>query len=170
MLLKLFSLALLATPILADGTAVVDAMNGIVSKTVQLNDTVASWKGDLLGSLPIVALSTELLAAINNGTNAAKQSAQFNDIEVITIAGVTTTLVADVQSVLSTIEAAKPKFEKLLLDPAILLDLVADKDATDKFQAAVIAKVPSDLQSLAQQLVAPVDPAFEAAIKDYESL
>ncbi|RFU32854.1 hypothetical protein B7463_g3526, partial [Scytalidium lignicola] len=170
MLLKFLSLALLATPILADGAAVVNAIDSITNKTLQLNTTVSSWHGDLLGALPIVTQSTELLAVINSGTKTAQKSANFTVIEVITIAGVTETLVTDVLSALDTIQAAKPKFSKLLLDPAILLNLVLEKEATDKFQAAVIAKVPAALQSIAEQLVAPVDPAFSSAITDYEGL
>ncbi|KAH8811601.1 antigenic cell wall galactomannoprotein-like protein [Xylogone sp. PMI_703] len=167
---KLLSLALLATPIVADGAAVVEAIESITNKTIQLNSTVSSWRGDLLGALPITVQSTELLSAINSGTNTAQRSANFTTIEVITIAGVTQTLVTDVLSTLSTIQAAKTKFEKLLLGPAILLNLVLEKEATDKFQAAVIAKVPAELQSVAEQLVAPVDPAFSSAITDYEGL
>jgi len=168
MLLKFISLALLATPIIADGTAVVEAIDSITSNTIKLNNTIASWKGDLLGSLPIVTESTALLSAINSGTKTAQESATFNDIEVITIAGVTQTLVTDVLSTLDTIQAAKQKFADLLLGPVILLNLQLEKDATDKFQAAVIAKVPESLQSIAQQLVAPIDPAFSTAISDFE--
>lgn len=77
-------------------------------------------------------------------------------------------LVSDVQSTLATIVAAKPKFAKLLLTPVILLNLVTEKDATDKFSAAVIAKVPTAQQALAKSIVAPVDTAFESAISAYE--
>jgi hypothetical protein len=63
---------------------------------------------------------------------------------------------------------AKENFEDLLLGPVIWLNLVTEKDATDKFSAAVIEKVPSAQQPLAESLVAPVDTAFDAAIKAYE--
>lgn len=168
MLFKFLSLALLATPIIADGAAVIDAINIINAQTVQLNTTVGSWSGDVLGAVPIVVESTELLSAINNGTTVAQQSANFTFFEALDIAGTTVTLVNNVLSTLDTIEAAKSKFANLLLGPSILLSLVLQKSATDSFQAAVIAKVPSDLQSVADELVQPIDPAFSAAISEYE--
>lgn len=168
MLLKFLSLALLATPIIADGAAVADAMNDINSLTLQVNSTVRSWSGDALGALPIIIESTQLLSAINNGTTTAEQSNNLTFAEALNVATVTITLVSNVLSTLDTIEAAKPKFANLLLGPEILLSLVLQKDATDKFQTAVVAKIPENLQSVAAVLVAPIDPAFSAAISDFE--
>jgi hypothetical protein len=50
----------------------------------------------------------------------------------------------------------------------ILLNLKLEKDATDKFAAAVVSKVPAALQSLAQGLITPIDNAFNSAIAVYE--
>lgn len=72
------------------------------------------------------------------------------------------------QSTLSNIIAAKPLFNRELVSPVIYLDLELDKQATDQFSEAVISKVPSALQGLAQQIVAPVDTAFDAALAAYK--
>ena len=69
----------------------------------------------------------------------------------------------------STIQA-KPKFDKLFIGPLILLNLGLVKEATDKFSAAIIDKVPAAYQSLANQIVAPIDTAFVEAIVAYEGL
>lgn len=177
-LTKLFSLSLLTTTILAasndttnsTSSSIVSAISKITAKTITLNDTVASWRGatDPLGTLPIILDSTSLLSAINDGTFAAQHSPNLTLSDVLSVAAAITPLVADVQSTLTTIVAAKPKFEKLLLTPVIWLNLVTEKDATDKFSAAVIAKVPTAQQALAQSIVAPVDTAFASAIAAYQ--
>jgi hypothetical protein len=50
----------------------------------------------------------------------------------------------------------------------ILLNLKDEKSATDKFGAAVVAKIPPALQATAQSLLAPIDDAFNSAIAAYE--
>ena len=54
-----------------------------------------------------------------------------------------------------------------MVSPVILLNLKEEKEATDRFGAAVVEKVPVDLQATAQALLAPIDDAFEAAIAAY---
>jgi hypothetical protein len=56
----------------------------------------------------------------------------------------------------------------LIVSPVILLNLKLEKDATDKFAAAVISKVPTALQATAQGLITPIDNAFASAIAVYE--
>jgi hypothetical protein len=88
---------------------------------------VTSWKGDLLGVFPVVAASTTLLGDINAGTSTAEKSANLTLAEVIDLLSPTNTLVADVQSALSAVTAAKGKFAKLLLAPVIKIDLELEK-------------------------------------------
>lgn len=83
MLLKLFPLALLASTVLADGAAIIAAIYKISNDTVELQDTVGGWGGDLLGVLPIVAVSTKLLEDINSGTQVAESSANLTLAETI---------------------------------------------------------------------------------------
>lgn len=135
MLLKLLPLILLASTVLADGAAIVAALGQITNDTLELNSTVSSWKGDLLGVVPIVAISTKLLDDINSGTQTAQASANLTLAELLEIVGPTNTLVRDVQSTLETIIAAKQKYAKLLLAPVIKIDLELEKSATDKFSA-----------------------------------
>lgn len=80
----------------------------------------------------------------------------------------TTALSSIVQSTLATIVSKKQEFADLLLQVAILLELKAEKSATDNFAAAVTAKLPAELQSVAPSLIAPIDTAFNNAIADYE--
>lgn len=170
MLLKLFPLALLASTVLADGASILEAIGKIANDTLQLNSTVASWSGDVLGTLPIIAVSTALLADINSGTQTAEASANLTMADTLDVAQATITLVADVQSALGTLIAAREKFIRLLLAPVIEIDLQLEKSATDKFSAAVISKVPATYQGFAEIIVAPVDIAFDYAIGNYSGV
>jgi hypothetical protein len=162
-LTSLFPVAFLATTVLASGASIVAAISKISNDTTALNSSVTKFsasKGNPLLLLPIVIQSASLLSDINSGTKVASSSANLTLAEVISVAGATTGLVSSVQSVLANILE--------LVSPVIYLNLVQEKSATDKFSAAVISKVPADLQGLAASIVAPADTAFTAAISDYK--
>lgn len=94
---------IVATAVLADGQAIVDAISAIQNATLDLTSTVASWDGGLLSAIPIVVDSTTLLGTIHKGTVVAKQSANLTDVEAFTVGVSVVTLVTDVNSSISTI-------------------------------------------------------------------
>jgi hypothetical protein len=155
---------------LADGAAITAALNVITSDTATLNETVASWSGDLLGALPITVQSTSLLVDINKGTEVANDSGALNDTETLSIAVTTVDLISDTNSTLAEIVAAKPKFDKLLLGPIIYLTLSSQKDASGKLSAAIAAKVPAAYETVAEALGAQLDAAFDEALAAYSFL
>ncbi|KAI0126236.1 putative antigenic cell wall galactomannoprotein [Xylariales sp. AK1849] len=165
--LALTTLATLVGTALADGAAIVSALEQISSDTTALNDTVNSWSGDLLGALPITAQSTTLLTDINKATSTAKSSDNLTTIETYNVAITTLALVSDTNSTLDSIIAAKPKFDKLLLSPIILLTLQSEKDASDKLTSAVAEKVPTAFVSAAEAFAAQLDEKFGDALNAY---
>ncbi|KAF6843140.1 antigenic cell wall [Colletotrichum musicola] len=167
MLLKFSLLGLFATSVLADGAAIVAAMDEIAAQNTELGDTVASWDGGLFGTLPIIIDSTKLLIKINEASKVAEESEPLNLIEAITVAQSTQKLAGGVETTLGNVVDAKPKFDRLLLSPVILLNLKQEKSATDKFSAAVIEKVPEALQGAAKTLVGQIETAFNNAIDTY---
>ncbi|RAL59846.1 hypothetical protein DID88_000475 [Monilinia fructigena] len=164
---SILSILFLTSKVIADGQKIVDAIEEIASTTTSLNQTVGMARHPPKLP-PILTLSTKLLLNINTGIHTASSSANLTLTETITIAISTQNLVSTVESTLDTIVGAKPKFDHLLFSPLILLNLVEEKSATDKFSVAIIGKIPADFQEFARQLVAPVDTAFEAAIAVYE--
>ncbi|KYG47167.1 hypothetical protein M433DRAFT_63717 [Acidomyces richmondensis BFW] len=166
----LVAIGCLASNVIADGASIVAALDKISDATAQLNNSVISWDGSLLGTLPIIADSTALLADINSATKTAEQSANLTDLEALGVGLATLSLASDVNTTLATIEAAKPKFQRLLLAPLILLNLELEKGATDQFSAAVLQKVPAALQSTAEGITSGIDDAFDQAINDYNLL
>jgi hypothetical protein len=166
---SLLALALLASTALADGTSIVAAITTIAADTIALNDTVAALEGfDLIILGEITVQSTKLLIDIDQGTGTARASANLTFSEALDVATATQALVGDVQSTLTTIRAKKSVFQHDLVQGIILLNLLAEKSATDTFGAAVVAKLPAALQAVAGSLLAPVDSAFSATIADYE--
>jgi hypothetical protein len=148
-------------------------MTTVSDATVALNNTVTSFPSnpllDLLDIGPLLTDSVTLLNDINSATSIAQQSANLSLAETVSIAQSTIALASVVESTLTNIVNAKPKFDKLLVvSPVILLNLKEEKSATDKFGAAVVAKVPTALQATAQNLLAPIDDAFNSAISTYE--
>lgn len=166
----LLPLVALVTGVVADGTSIQTAMETIQDATTALNTSITSFRsnGDPLTLLPIILKSTTLLSDVNKGVKTAEASANLNTTEAFDVAGSTLTLVSAVQTTLANIVAGKELFSLELVSPVIYANLIELKSATDKFSAAVISKVPGTLVPTAQQVVAPIDPAFEAAIDAYK--
>ncbi|RDW73027.1 hypothetical protein BP6252_06934 [Coleophoma cylindrospora] len=171
MLINLVPLTLLITAVLASGDSIAAAMGKIANSTLALNKTVGTFPSGVLGAvdaLPLLADSATLLADINSGTKIAQASANLTIPESFQIASATSSLATTVQQTLATVENAKKKFDALIfVSPVILLNLKLEKDATDKFSAAVVSKVPDALQGTAKSLIAPIDTAFDNAISFY---
>lgn len=164
-------LTLAAIPFVkADGASILAAEQNIDEVAVAFNETIAGFNGNPLTIVKILAQSTELLNVINTGTFIAKSSANLTDTEALNLVGETTTLVADVQSTLNTLISKKNVFVLTLTEPTALLNLKLEKAASDAFGAAVVSKVPVALQPVAASLIAPLDPAFDAAIAAFSTL
>ncbi|KAJ4391782.1 hypothetical protein N0V93_005402 [Gnomoniopsis smithogilvyi] len=156
-----------ASGVLADGAAIVDAISGIQNATTELTTTVASWDGGILGALPIVSESTSLLTAINDATDTAKQSANLTDLEAVTVGLSIVSLVTGVNSSLTTIIDAKPKFDKVLLSGVVLINLALEKSASADFSNAVLEKLPTSFVSVGETLSGEITDSFDQAIDVY---
>ncbi|TVY84192.1 Cell wall mannoprotein, partial [Lachnellula suecica] len=165
---NILPVAFLATTVLADGASIAAAIAAIQNATTALGTTVASFPAGLLGLtevLPLLVDSTKLLLVINTGTQTASSSANLTDAEAIGIVAPTQALASAVNSTLTSVIAAKAKFDPLvIISPTILLNLELEKSASDKFGTAVVGKVPAALQAIAESLLVPIDDAFTEAI------
>ncbi len=154
----------LATTTLAETKTIVSALATVDTATTKLGSAVTSWRGDLLGTLPIIADSTSLLVKVKQGTKTAENSAALDLPATLEVATATNKLVASVNTTLGALISAKKKFDKLLLSPIIFGNLELQKCATDEMSKAIIAKVPANLQDLAKGLVAPISKSFDLAL------
>jgi hypothetical protein len=153
--------------VLADGAAIANAISAIQNATNELTTTVSNYNGNLLGSLPIIIQSTSLLKTIKKGTETAEESAPLADLEALTVGLATITLVGNVNASLDAIVAAKPKFDRNLLTPVVLLNLEQQRSASSDFSDAVVGKLPENFVSTGQQLAAQISEAFSEAISVY---
>ena len=171
MLFKTFLLpvAALAAVVIADGAAITQAMSVVSGDTTALQKTVGDWQGNPLTILEILVQSTTLLVDINKATETAENSANLTFTEGVEVAQATISLSNVVQGTLETIVGKKGLFDDFFLSGAILLNLLAEKQATDNFASAVTAKLPEALQGSAAALTKPIDDAFNSAISAYET-
>lgn len=161
-----------ASPIInasADSPTIVDALTNVNKTTVKFGNVIANWNGGLLGSVPIVAESTALLVTVKKGESIAEHSEPLDNDGALAVAGTTQSLVTSVNTTLTNLIEARPKFQKLLLSPVIVLNLKIQRAATAGLSEAIVAKVPEALQDIAKNLVAPIDQSFATAIEAYQS-
>jgi hypothetical protein len=165
-----FALAALLALTLADGAAIITAMQKIQTDTIALKSTIASYTGNPLTSVKILVQSIKLLKTIEDGTETAQASAELTVNEALTLAVETTKLGTVVQSSLDTISRKKKTFQKNLLQPVVLITLKQQQEATENFSTAVVEKVPEALRSIAEMLIAPVKTKFEEVIAEYKRI
>lgn len=168
-LLTIFSFAATA---LAGAAEIQNSLETIDAQTIKLNETVAAYPSGIIGGLvkliPITSQSSKLLSDIKAGTKVAKASQPLTFDEALGIASYVGMLANDVDATLKTLVAAKPKFDKyLIVSPILKGVLKSQRSATKDFSDAVNAKVPTELQSVAEALEKEIDDKFAAAIAAY---
>ncbi|KAL7809734.1 cell wall protein [Trichoderma gracile] len=155
----------------AEENPILDAITSIITHTTTLNTTVSTWTGSPLTLLAITAQSGTLLTSIYAGTHAASRAANLTLDQTLAVASATITLAADVNQTITSIIAAKGKFDKLIVaDPVVLLNLKLERDAAREFGEKVVEKVPGDLQGVAEGLVKGIDDSFAEGLAAYEVL
>ncbi|KAK0384872.1 hypothetical protein NLU13_7350 [Sarocladium strictum] len=165
-MLKLSAVAL-AIQVVSAAT-ILDSIHEVDGSTGALGSSVKSWKGNFLGTLPIIGASTVLLGDINDGTKTAKASAPLTLDEALDVAGATISLGDTVNSTLQAVIDRRPDFQKLLLGPVILGTLEMQKSATDRYTAAVLEKVPQEAQAIARDLIGDIESSFQKALDAYK--
>ena len=170
MRLSLLPLVALVGSAFATGDAISTAIDNISNATIALGHSITHWPQTLVGTIPITTKSTLLLAAIHQGTLAARHSEPLSVEETLQVAKATSELSQDVSETIDIVIGAKPKFDKIQVSPVILLNLQLQRALSADFSEAVIAKVPVDLQDKAKALVQGIDDSFAKAIKKYSSL
>ena len=153
---------------LADGPAIVTALNNINSAAQALGDAVREQS--VLSLLPISIDSLKLLDVTKQGTKTADQSAPLSVDETVTLLAPVTTLSQTVNQTITSLIDAKSRFQDLLVvDPIIYQTLLAQKDASTDFSNAVVAKVPTALQPFSETLTQPIIDSINQGIAAYAS-
>lgn len=161
-------IAFLASTVAADSLEIQKALETINLSTLKLKNYVETWNGKLLTVIPIVSESTSLLANINRGKKVAEASEELDALGALGVGEKTSILATSVNQTITTIIASKPKFDKLLLSPTILLNLKLEKKATEELNEVVISKIPELFQEFARSLSVPIIESFDEAIEEYK--
>jgi hypothetical protein len=160
-------LGVLAVSVVAENT-IAPVLKTITQDVIALNNTLASYSGDEEGLAAILDKSNTLLDDIKSGTETAKASPPLSFEDTLDLADLTATLAAYSTDNIDTLIAIKPK---LAVNPATIpitrSVLVGLKDATQDFSAAIIQKLPLELEPVAQKLVDRIDADFERGIDAY---
>lgn len=162
-------LALLVSSVAADAASIVAGIKLIDATTQSLGEKVTAWNGVLvLGTISIVADSTKLLQNLKDAKKAAEKSDPLDDLGAIQVAQAVIGLSHSVNTTLSNIITAKPKFDAKLLSPVILLNLKQEQKATDELTEALGPKLPTWAREIAREVIKPIDAAFVLAIAKYK--
>ncbi|OAA42529.1 antigenic cell wall galactomannoprotein [Beauveria brongniartii RCEF 3172] len=165
MQIKLLTLAALATTAVAD---IKGCLETIAASTVQLDKSVTSYQGGLLGLVPITTDALCLLNDINQCTSTARASAPLDYEAALDIAGATGTLADNVNTVIDDLVRAKPKFDRLLIvTPIIKVTVEQEREATKELCKQILAKIPKELADIAAILIKQIDDKFAEGIKAF---
>lgn len=160
--------AILASTVAADAASIQTALDTINLSTLKLKNYVDTWNGKLLTVIPIVSESTSLLANIKRGTKTAEASEELDTLGALGVGEKTSNLATTVNQTITAIITSKPKFDKLLLSPTILLNLKLEKKATEELNDVIVSKIPELFQDFARSLSAPIIDSFDEAIETYK--
>ncbi|KAH7031492.1 hydrophobic surface binding protein A-domain-containing protein [Microdochium trichocladiopsis] len=165
---SLVALAALASTVVADLASIQAALNDVSESVTETKAKLDAWKGDLLGTLPIVAGSAELVITLEINTLKIKKSANLTEDEALQVSETTANLISNTLPVLDELAALRPKFDKLLLRPVIYLGLLTQKSATLDLSAAVVSKLPDVFAEIGEALIAELSAAFDVVITQYK--
>lgn len=181
MLTNLFSLALLASPIIAApltppestgeqsfvDTTIKDVLTSVVDSTIALSVAVKAFDGKVENAGPIVTTSQGLLDTITNGTKIVQAAQHLDYIGLIAITGPTLDLNKAVDKVSEAIVGKKPLFETAGLVPVVLEQLKGQQVAAQALVNTLLTKVPLGTAPLGETLSAPSLAGLEYAIEVY---
>ncbi|KXJ88111.1 hydrophobic surface binding protein A-domain-containing protein [Microdochium bolleyi] len=165
---SLFAVAALASTAVADLASIQASLNEVSKRVTGVKTKLDAWKGDLLGTIPIVAASADLVVTLQINTLKIKQSGNLTDDEAIEVSGTTAELITNTIPVLDALVAARPKFDKLLLRPIIYLSLLTQKDSTLDLSRAVVSKLPPVYAEIGEALIQELIGLFDNVLTVYK--
>lgn len=184
MLTNLFSLALLASPIIAaplsssaiekrnlfsflDST-IKEVVEGVVDTTNTLDDAVTSWSGKIEDTGPILTGSQGLLDTINNGTATVKGADDLTLVGLLQLLPSVLSLNAAVETLTGDLIDKKPQVDAGGLTAVVLGQLQDQQKAAQGLVDTLLTKLPPLVpEALGEILSAPSLQALANAISVY---
>lgn len=144
-----------------------DVMYTITDQIAVVDSLINSYVAGQVPGTDVQAANVVLVDLVNDG---ATQIAGFDPLtvlDVLGLVGVINGLIDDIGAVVDNLIAAEPNFIADGLNDEVLAGLYELQDAGENLRAALLPKVPSSLQNLADQLAAEVIAHLQRAIDAY---
>jgi hypothetical protein len=115
----------------------------------------------------IAAGSTKLVSTINSGVTTVQASAVLSDADALSLVEPVQTLSGNVNHTISDLVSIKSKLVSLRYGCTTLSQLRDQLKAANSLSAAIVSKVPPELQSTAKSLAAGISSAIENGVNSY---
>jgi hypothetical protein len=159
-----------ATKVERDLPTITGAFNSIGSAVVILDNSVKALvpNGDVASEIAdLTDKSNGVISAINTATTTVSGTSAVSLIDALTLVSASNTLVNQVQNTVNDLISAKSIIDAANEDQFVLDQLNAIKTAANSFIAAVVSKVPTIAQSIAQTQAEKVVTALNQGITAY---
>jgi len=166
------TVALLATAVVAKpiDTTTLDVLAPLDLPTVQTVFTavqekidkmvaqVKEFTGDTKQMEPILAASSDILAALNDGAGKISSSPAMGIADALGILGPVGTMASKVDEIVSALTVKKETFDKASVTAVVIQQLQDQRLAADKLAKAIVANLP--LPGLIGPIAAPIAKQF----------
>ncbi|KIM96778.1 hypothetical protein OIDMADRAFT_32693 [Oidiodendron maius Zn] len=155
------------TPIKRDLASIESALANIATAVLTLDATEQAYTGG--DTTTLQTDSDAVVAATNAGTAVANASGALSIFDAIGLVSPIQSLTTDVQNAINDIISIKSAIVAQGAQTQTLNDLIAQNTSATALSAAITAKVPAGLQSIAAQLAAGITNAIEQGIAAYST-
>lgn len=144
-----------------------DVMYTITDQIAVVDNLVNLYVAGQIPGTDVQAANDVLVDLINDGASQISGFTPLTVLEILGLVGVINGLIDDIGAVVDNLIAAEPNFIADGLNDEVLAGLYELQDAGETLRAALLPKVPSSLQGLADQLAAEVTAELQRAIDAY---
>ncbi|KAL1961187.1 hypothetical protein VTO42DRAFT_3132 [Malbranchea cinnamomea] len=144
-----------------------EVLYSIVDQIAIVDTLITAYVNGQVPGDDVQAASDELVAVINDGATTITGLPPLSVLDVLGLVGEITDIIDDTSGVVDNLIAAEPTFAADGLDDDVLAGLLGLEAASENLRTAIVPKVPSALQGLADSLAAQVTAELQRAIDAY---
>ncbi|KAF5856626.1 hypothetical protein ETB97_007076 [Aspergillus alliaceus] len=151
-----------------DLAAVTNVLSGISKKVDDLDSSIKAFQGQDIG--PVVKSSTDLVSAINSGTEAVKTSGALSSVDALGLTGPVQDVTAKVKKTIDDLISRKSDAVKAAAGAETYKQLQNQYTAAKNLADAITSKVPDALQNIASQLSAGITDAIQKGLDAFKDV
>lgn len=151
----------------ADVQSIVTAIDAIAESATILESTVLAWSGKFFDAFALDIQNHIMYKLIKNDTVTARAEDDLTYGDALAVKTSSEQMVANINSTLDTFIDYRPKFDKAMLCPRMLMYLSQQKKAAAAFADAVVTISPGFGKVIADVLGRQVDDPYGKAVDVY---